>query len=48
MLQKDNIVSPGAKGLATLGIAATPLELIVPEYLERYRPGGGKLERIPA
>jgi NADH dehydrogenase len=48
MLQKDNIVSPGAKGLATLGIAAAPLELIVPEYLERYRPGGGKLERIPA
>jgi NADH dehydrogenase len=48
MLQKDNVVGAGAKGLGNLGVAATPLELIVPEYLERYRPGGGKLERVPA
>jgi NADH dehydrogenase len=48
MLQKDNVVGAGAKGLAALGVPATPLELIVPEYIERYRPGGGKLERIPA
>ena len=48
MLEKDNVVAAGAKGLAELGVAATPLELIVPEYLERYRPGGGKLERVPA
>ena len=47
MLAKDNVVSPGAKGLPELGVVPTPLELIVPEYLERYRPGGGKLERVP-
>ncbi len=48
LLQRDNVVSPGAKGLAELGIPATPVELVVPEYLDRYRPGGGKLERVPA
>lgn len=47
MLSKDNIVSSGAKTLADLGVAPTPLELIVPEYIERYRTGGGKLERVP-
>jgi NADH dehydrogenase len=29
-------------GLAELGIAPTPVELVVPAYLARYRPGGGK------
>ena len=48
MLSKDNVVSPGMPGLAELGIPATPVELIVPDYLDRYRPGGGKLERVPA
>jgi uncharacterized protein YbjT (DUF2867 family) len=48
MLSRDNVVSPGMPGLAELGIVPTPVELIVPEYLERYRPGGGKLERVPA
>ena len=48
LLSKDNIVSPNMPGLRELGIAETPVELIVPEYLDRYRPGGGKLERIPA
>lgn len=41
MLQTDNVVSPGAKGLADLGIVPTPVDLIVPGYLKRYRPGGG-------
>jgi uncharacterized protein YbjT (DUF2867 family) len=48
LLSRGNIVSPGALGLSDLGIAATPVELIVPDYLERYRPGGGRLERIPS
>jgi uncharacterized protein YbjT (DUF2867 family) len=48
MLSKDNVVSPGMPGLAELGVVPTPVELIVPEYLERYRPGGGKLERVPS
>ena len=47
MLSKDNVVSPGALGLAALGIEATPVEAVVPTYLARYRPGGGKLERVP-
>jgi NADH dehydrogenase len=37
LLKVDNVVADGAKGLADLGIAATPIELVVPEYLARYR-----------
>jgi NADH dehydrogenase len=48
MLARDNVVAPGMLGLPDLGIAPTPVELIVPEYLQRFCPGGGKLERIPA
>lgn len=40
LLQKDNIVSPGALGLAKLDIAATPVEAILPSYLIQYRPKG--------
>jgi uncharacterized protein YbjT (DUF2867 family) len=42
MLSRDNVVSSGAAGLEALGIAPTPLELIVPGYLARYQPGGGR------
>ena len=38
MLQSDNTAA--GDGLAALGIAATPLEAIAPQYLERYRTGG--------
>ncbi len=38
MLQSDNIAAND--GLAALGVAATPLEGIAPQYLERYRTGG--------
>jgi NADH dehydrogenase len=41
MLGRDNVVAPGAAGLAELGIVPTPLELVVPAYLRRFRPGGG-------
>ena len=37
LLKSDNVVAAGAKGLADLAIAPTPIELIVPEYLARYR-----------
>lgn len=40
LLDRDNVVSEGAAGLANLGITPTALEGIVPEYLERYRKGG--------
>lgn len=48
LLERDNVVTPGAPGLAELDITPTPVELIVPEYLDRYRAGGGKREEIPA
>jgi NADH dehydrogenase len=47
MLAKDNVVSPDAFGLADLGITPTPVELIVPTYLSRYQPGGGRRPPVP-
>jgi len=40
LLERDNVVSPGARTLADLGIAPTALELVVPQYIARFRPGG--------
>jgi len=40
MLKVDNVVAPGAHGLADLGVTATPLEAILPTYLWKYRSGG--------
>lgn len=48
LLGRDNVVAEGAPGLSDLGIVATPVELVVPEYLDRYRPGGGKREEVPS
>ena len=48
LLSRDNVASPGVPGLAELGITATPIDMIVPDYLARYRPGGGRKEPIPA
>ncbi len=42
MLQRDNVVAAGAPSLADLGIVPTPMELVVPAYLRRFRPGGGR------
>jgi NADH dehydrogenase len=39
-LTRDNIVAPGAKGLADLGIEAATLDQVLPEYLWRFRPSG--------
>jgi len=39
-LKLDNIVAPDAKGLTDLGITPTPISLVVPGYLERFRPSG--------
>ena len=43
LLKRDNVVSPGMPGLKELGVDATALELILPTYLARYRPGGRHL-----
>lgn len=37
MLEKDNVVTPGAFGLAELGITPTPAETVLPTYLRRFR-----------
>ena len=47
LLGRDNVVMPGMPGLEALGISPTAVELIVPAYLDRYRPGGGKREEMP-
>jgi NADH dehydrogenase len=39
-LARDNVVAPGARGLESLGIAATPMDAVLPEYLWRYRSSG--------
>ncbi|MBC2834972.1 complex I NDUFA9 subunit family protein [Paragemmobacter straminiformis] len=39
-LKRDNVVSPGARGFAELGIAPTAMGAVLPEYLWRYRPSG--------
>ncbi len=44
LLAQDNVVAAGAAGLLDLGLRATPVELIVPQYLARFRPGGGRRE----
>lgn len=39
-LKADNVVAPGAKGLADLGITPVAAASVLPEYLWRYRPSG--------
>jgi NADH dehydrogenase len=48
LLRTDNIVSEGAPGLADLGVAATPLESVIPSYLYRFRKGGQYAEALGA
>jgi NADH dehydrogenase len=40
MLQRDNVVSAGAEGLAAFGVTPTPLAAVAPHYLVRYRRNG--------
>lgn len=47
MLSRDNVAAVGTLGLADLGIIPTPVELAVPPYLARFRPGGGRRALIP-
>jgi NADH dehydrogenase len=47
MLQRDNIAGPDMPGLKELGIVPTPVELVVPEYLQRFQQGGGRRRVLP-
>ena len=47
MLQQDNVVAADMPGLQELGIVPTPVELVVPTYLRRFRPGGGTRRAPP-
>lgn len=40
LLKSDNVVSPGAKGFADLGITPMALSAVAPDYLWRFRPSG--------
>ena len=40
LLERDNVAAVGAPGLAELGIKPTPVEAVIPSYLDRFRPGG--------
>jgi len=40
LLRRDNVVAEGALDLASLGLVPTPMDLIVPGYLARFRKGG--------
>ena len=46
LLKRDNVVSSGAMTLASLGVAPTVAEVILPTYLDRFRRGGW-YERSP-
>jgi len=47
LLKGDNIVSPGALNLTSLGIAPTPVEAILPTYLDRFRRGWHERRPVP-
>jgi NADH dehydrogenase len=40
LLRRDNVASPDLPGLRDLGIEPTALEIVIPAYLDRFRPGG--------
>lgn len=40
LLKVDNVVGPNARGFADLGIEPTPLGVVLPGYLWRFRPTG--------
>jgi len=40
MLQKDNVVSAGAEGLAAFGLSPTPMDAVAPGWLVQYRRHG--------
>ena len=48
MLQSDNVVAAGARGIAAFGISPTPMAAVVGDWLVRYRRHGRFAKRQPA
>ncbi|HLI10905.1 MAG TPA: complex I NDUFA9 subunit family protein [Alphaproteobacteria bacterium] len=48
LMRRDNVVAPGAPGLAELGIVPVPAEAILPTYMDIYRRGGRYRSPRPA
>ncbi|HZA66563.1 MAG TPA: complex I NDUFA9 subunit family protein [Geminicoccaceae bacterium] len=46
LLKVDNVASLDMPGLQALDITPTPIELIVPQYLSRYRAGPARVARL--
>ncbi len=46
MLKRDNVANPEMPGLAALGLVPTPIDLVVPSYIARYRKGGSKQDEV--
>jgi len=42
MLAHDNVAAPDVPGFAALGIVPTSIDMVVPAYLRRFPPGGGR------
>jgi uncharacterized protein YbjT (DUF2867 family) len=47
ILASDNVAGPDLPGLNELGVVPTPVELVVPNYLRRFQPGGGRRPMLP-
>ena len=41
LMQNDNVVGRNVKNILDLGIQVTPLEVVLPTYLTRFKRGGG-------
>lgn len=48
LLARDNVVAPDAAGLDALGVSPTPIDMVVPGYLQRFRRGGRAAEAYAA
>ncbi len=44
LLSRDNVAGGTLPGFAELGLTPAAIELVVPQYLQRFRPGGGRTE----
>ena len=40
MLRRDNVVGEGAAGFEKLGLIPSPIQVVLPTYLARYRAKG--------